>query len=132
MAMFEKLTGQARRAMELACRQARRCHHDYLGTEHILVGLVTEGSSSILRVLDSCRVTAVRLLENLEELWPVLPDGRILEELPLTQIAKTALAEAEAEARRQHQGCAGPVHLLFGLLDNDGVAALLLKELGVD
>jgi hypothetical protein len=130
--MFERFTGQARQALGLACREALRCHHDYLGTEHILFGLVKEGSPGVLRVLEACRVEPSRLLQEIEEHWPDSPSGVVFDKLPFTRHAKRALAAADLEANRLQQTFVAPVHLLLGILDDDSVAAVILKHAGVD
>jgi Clp amino terminal domain, pathogenicity island component len=126
--MFEALTLQARQAMVLAREEARALKHDYLGTEHVLLGLLLEEQGLAGRVLKSFGVTVesvrsevVRILGSGQEAPP--------EEIAITPRASTVLELASSEARSFGRNDIDTEHLLLGLLDeNEGVAAHILRE----
>jgi ATP-dependent Clp protease ATP-binding subunit ClpC len=130
--MFESFTDRARHVVVLAQDEARGLNHEYLGTEHLLLGLADDpdcvGSRALVSLgigLDSVRE---RILEALPA-GPEPPPGYI----PWTPRAKQVIGLSLAEAQRLGRDGVGTGHLLLGLLqDGDGVAALVLTALGAD
>lgn len=130
--MFEQFTDDARKVMALANQEAQRWNHEYIGTEHILLGLVKEGSgvgSSVLRNL-GIDLRKVRL--EVEKLVKRGPEMVTMGKLPQTPRAKRVIEFAVEEARRLNHNYVGTEHLLLGLLrETDGVAAAVLMNLGL-
>src|SRR5262249_27483646 len=130
--MFDRLTGQARRVMLLAQREAQRLNHDYLGTEHILLGLLGETGSGAARLFESMKVDIAATRAEVEK--HCVPGTAPLgwDKLPLTPSAKRALGFAAAEAESFNGAEAAPEHLLLGLLmEEENSAAGVLGELGL-
>ncbi len=126
------MSDQARRVMTLAGKEARRLRHDYVGTEHILFGLVEEGAGLGADVLETFGVTSTKMRAEVERLiarGPAAPGPR---ELPLTPRARQALAFAADEARLVSEPLVGAEHLLLGLVrEHEGVAGQVLRNLGL-
>jgi hypothetical protein len=131
--LYDRFTGQARRVILLAHREAHRFGHDYVGTEHLLLGVLQEGSGRVVTLLKACGVATetVRLeIEKVVQQGPEVPVGA---RLPLTPPARRALQFAGDEARRLHHEYVGPEHVLLGILhEPDGQAAQVLAGLGLD
>jgi ATP-dependent Clp protease ATP-binding subunit ClpA len=130
--MFDRFTDRARKVMGLALQEARRLRHDYIGTEHILLGILMEGSGvaqSVLRNLDA-DVTRVRHeVERLLEPGPTVPTSA---QLPFTPRAKKVLDFALEESTSLGHSYIGTEHLLLGLLrEDEGMAAQVLRNLKV-
>jgi ATP-dependent Clp protease ATP-binding subunit ClpC len=130
--MFEPYTDRARKVLQLANQEAQRLNHKYIGTEHILLGLVKEGSgvaSVALRNLD-IDLRAIRM--EVEKLVQSEPDMVQTGKLPQTPRAKKAIEYSLEEARNLNHKYVGTEHLLLGLLrEQDGVAAQVLVNLGL-
>ena len=130
--MYEGFSGQARKAIQLAHREAGRLGHDYLGTEHLLLGVVREGSSGVVRLLAAFATDPEKVYRDVESR---LPRGARLanwDKLPYTPGALRALDHAHAAARELHHSCVGSEHLLLGAVrEPDSSAAQLLHPFGV-
>lgn len=128
---FEKFTGRARNALRLAQEEARRLNHHYMGTEHILLGLIMEEDGIAGRALRSLGVdlgkarSAVLLIIGMGE-------RPTLGEIGLTPRAKRVIELSVGEARRLGHRYIGTEHLLLGLVsEGSGIGAEVLKSLGV-
>jgi ATP-dependent Clp protease ATP-binding subunit ClpC len=130
--MFERFTDRARKAMALANQEAERLQHEYLGTEHVLLGLVREGSGVAANVLHNLGVELRQVRLEVEKLLAIGPDVMEIERRPQTPRVMKAIEEAIAAARELGHNYVGTEHLLLGLIrERDGVAAHVLLNLGV-
>lgn len=129
--MYERFTDRARKIMQLANQEAQRLCHEYIGTEHILLGLVREGSGVAANVLKNLHVDLRDICLEVEKLVVVGP-GTTMAKLPLTPRTKRVIEYAVAAARELNHNYIGSEHLLLGLLrEQEGVAAQVLAHLGV-
>lgn len=130
--MFERFTDRARKVMALANQEAQRFNHEYIGTEHILLGLVKEGSGVGANVLKNLDVDIKKLRLEVEKLVKSGPDMVTMGKLPHTPRAKKVIEFAIEEARSLNHNYIGTEHLLLGLLrESEGVAAQVLMNLGL-
>jgi ATP-dependent Clp protease ATP-binding subunit ClpC len=130
--MFERFTDRARKVMALANQEAQRLNHEYIGTEHILLGLVKEGSGVGANVLRNLDVDLRRVRMEVEKLVKAGPEMVTMGKLPQTPRAKKVIEYAIEEARNLNHNYVGTEHLLLGLLrEHDGVAAQVLMNLGL-
>jgi hypothetical protein len=130
--MFERFTDRARKVMALANQEAQRFNHEYIGTEHILLGLVKEGSGVGANVLKNLDVDLRKIRQEVEKLVKSAPDIVTMGKLPLTPRAKKVIEYAIEEARNLNHNYVGTEHLLLGLVrEHDGVAALVLMNLNL-
>jgi len=130
--MFERFTDRARKVMALANQEAQRFNHEYIGTEHILLGLVKEGSGVGANVLKNLDVDLRKVRLEVEKLVKRGPDMVTMGRLPQTPRAKKVIEYAIEEARSLNHNYVGTEHLLLGLLrEQDGVAAQVLMNLGL-
>ncbi len=130
--MFERFTDRARKVMALANQEAQRFNHEYIGTEHILLGLVKEGSGVGANVLKNPDVDLRKVRLEVEKLVKRGPDMVTMGKLPQTPRAKKVIEYAIEEARNLNHNYVGTEHLLLGLLrEQDGVAAQVLMNLGL-
>ncbi len=130
--MFERFTDRARKVMALANQEAQRFNHEYIGTEHILLGLVKEGSGVGANVLKNLDVDLRKVRLEVEKLVKAGPEMVTLGKLPQTPRAKKVIEYAIEEARNLNHNYVGTEHLLLGLLrEHDGVAAQVLRNLGL-
>jgi ATP-dependent Clp protease ATP-binding subunit ClpC len=130
--MFERFTDRARKVMALANQEAQRFNHEYIGTEHILLGLVKEGSGVGANVLKNLDVDLRKVRLEVEKLVKSGPDMVTMGKLPQTPRAKKVIEYAIEEARNLNHNYVGTEHLLLGLLrEHDGVAAQVLMNLGL-
>ena len=130
--MFERLTDRARKVMALANQEAQRFNHEYIGTEHILLGLVKEGSGVGANVLKNLDIDLRKVRLEVEKLVKSGPDMVTMGKLPQTPRAKKVIEYAIEEARSLNHNYVGTEHLLLGLLrEQDGVAAQVLMNLGL-
>ncbi len=130
--MFERFTNQSRRVVVLAQEEARELHHNYIGTEHLLLGLLHEGRGSAARVLEATGVTLGALREQVVSII-----GRGQQQasghIPFTSRAKKSLELSLREALRLGDGYIGTGHLLLGLIrQGDNTAIKILGQLGAD
>jgi ATP-dependent Clp protease ATP-binding subunit ClpC len=130
--MYERFTDRARKVMALANQEAQRFNHEYIGTEHILLGLVKEGSGVGATVLKNLDIDLRRVRLEVEKLVKSGPDMVTMGKLPQTPRAKKVIEYAIEEARNLGHNYVGTEHLLLGLLrEKDGVAAQVLINLGL-
>jgi len=129
---YERFTDRARKVMELANQEAQRFNHEYIGTEHILLGLVKEGSGVGATVLKQLDVDIKKLLRfEVEKLHKCGPDMVTIGKLPQTPRAKKVIEYAIEEARSLKHDYVATEHILLGLLvDSEGLAAQVLVNLG--
>jgi ATP-dependent Clp protease ATP-binding subunit ClpC len=130
--MFERFTDRARKVMALANQEAQRFNHEYIGTEHILLGLVKEGSGVGANVLKNLDIDLRKVRLEVEKLVKSGPETVTMGKLPQTPRAKKVIEYAIEEARNLNHNYVGTEHLLLGLLrEQDGVAAQVLMNLNV-
>ena len=129
--MFERFTDGSRRVVVLAQDEARMLNHNYIGTEHILLGLTHEGGGAA-RSLESLGISLDAVRQQVEEIigrGQQAPSGHI----PFTPRAKKVLELSLRESLQLGHGYIGTEHILLGLLrEGDGVAAQVLVRLGAD
>jgi ATP-dependent Clp protease ATP-binding subunit ClpA len=129
---FDKFTERARKVLSLAQEEAQRFQHNYIGTEHLLLGLVREGEGVAAKVLGSMGVELNRVRSSVEFIIG-RGDQIVLGEIGLTPRAKKVIELAVDEARRLNQHYIGTEHLLLGLVrEGEGIAAGVLQSLGVN
>ena len=130
--MFDRFTDRARKVMALARQEAERLNHDYIGTEHVLLGLVKEGSGVAANVLEALEVDLEKVRLEVEKLVKPAPDVVTMGQLPFTPRAKKVLEFAMEEARALDHNYVGTEHLLLGLLrEQEGLAAQVLMNLNL-
>ncbi len=130
--MFERFTDRARKVMALANQEAQRLNHEYIGTEHILLGLVKEGSGVGANVLKNLDIDLRKVRMEVEKLVKAGPEMVTMGRLPQTPRAKKVIEYAIEEARNLNHNYVGTEHLLLGLLrEHDGVAAQVLMNLNL-
>lgn len=131
--MYERFSDRARKVMQLANQEAQRFNHEYIGTEHILMGLAKEGSGVAVHVLDKFDIGPVMIRTEVEKLVQRGPDMITMGKLPQTPRAKKVIEYAMEEARLLAHNYVGTEHILLGLIrENEGVAAHVLRNLGID
>lgn len=130
--MYERFTDRARKVMQLANQEAQRFNHEYIGTEHVLLGLVKEGSGVAANVLKNLEVDLRKIRLEVEKIVQSGPDMVTMGKLPQTPRAKKVIEYAMEEARNLNHNYVGTEHLLLGLLrEQEGVAAQVLMNLGL-
>ena len=130
--MFDRFTDRARKVMGLARQEAQRFNHQYIGTEHILLGLIQEGSGVAANVLRNLDVDPEKIRVEVEKIVQDGPTMATLGQLPFTPRAKKVLELASEEATNLRHNYIGTEHLLLGLIrENEGVAAQVLMNLGL-
>ncbi|HET9169675.1 MAG TPA: Clp protease N-terminal domain-containing protein, partial [Actinospica sp.] len=130
--MFERFTDRARRVVVLAQEEARMLNHNYIGTEHILLGLIHEGEGVAAKALESLNISLEAVRQQVEEIigqGQQAPSGHI----PFTPRAKKVLELSLREALQLGHNYIGTEHILLGLIrEGEGVAAQVLVKLGAD
>ncbi len=130
--MFERFTDRARRVVVLAQEEARMLNHNYIGTEHILLGLIHEGEGVAAKALESMNISLQAVREQVTEIigkGQSSPSGHI----PFTPRAKKVLELSLREALQLGHNYIGTEHILLGLIrEGEGVAAQVLQKLGAD
>ncbi|XZE54460.1 ATP-dependent Clp protease ATP-binding subunit [Planctomycetaceae bacterium SH139] len=130
--MYERFTDRARKVMQLANQEAQRFNHEYIGTEHILLGLVKEGSGVAANVLKNLDVDLRKIRLEVEKLVQSGPEMVTVGKLPQTPRAKKVIEYSMEEARNLNHNYVGTEHILLGLLrEQEGVAAQVLMNLGL-
>ena len=130
--MYERFTDRARKVMQLANQEAQRFNHEYIGTEHGLLGLVKEGSGVAANVLKNLEVDLRKIRIEVEKIVQSGPDMVTMGKLPQTPRAKKVIEYAMEEARNLNHNYVGTEHLLLGLIrEQEGVAAQVLMNLGL-
>src|SRR5437588_2026103 len=121
--MYERFTDRARKVMQLANQEAQRFNHEYIGTEHILLGLVKEGSGVAANVLKNLDIDLRRICLEVEKIVQAGPDMVTMGKLPQTPRAKKVIEYSIEEARNLNHNYVGTEHLLLGLLrEQEGAA----------
>ncbi|HMC67048.1 MAG TPA: Clp protease N-terminal domain-containing protein, partial [Gemmataceae bacterium] len=129
--MYERFTDRARDVMQLANREAHSFNHEYIATEHILLGLVREGSGVAAQVLKGLNIDLQKIRLEVEKIVQSGPDMVTMGRLPQTPRAKKVIEYAIEEAQSLHHDYVGTEHLLLGLLrEDEGVASQVLMNLG--
>ena len=130
--LFGRFTGRERTSIDLAEKSARALHHNYVGTEHVLLGIIEEGNNLAVKVLASLDIGLDDLrAELVASMAPATsaPEGHI----PFTPLAKRALELTTTEALRLGHNYIGCEHLLLGLIAvEDGLASQVLRRMGVE
>src|SRR6202050_5645874 len=130
--MYERFTDRARKVMQLANQEAQRFNHEYIGTEHILLGLVKEGTGVAANVLKNLDIDLRKIRLEVEKIVQSGPDMVTMGKLPQTPRAKKVIEYSIEEARNLNHNYVGTEHLLLGLLrEQEGVAAQVLINLGL-
>src|SRR5512144_2260525 len=130
--MFDRFTDRAKKVMNLARQEAQRFNHEYLGTEHILLGLVQEGSGVAANVLKNMGIDLNKIRTEVEKIVKTGPSMVTMGQLPFTPRAKKVLELSMEEAGNLGHNYIGTEHLLLGLIkENEGIAAQVLLNLGV-
>ena len=133
MAMFSRFTERARKVILLAKEEAKRFNHDYIGTEHILLGLVREGEGVAAAVLASMGLSPDKISLEVEKFVQPGPSTIISGDIPFTPKAKKVIELAMDEARNLGHNYIGTEHLLLGLIrEGEGVASQVLISLSLD
>ena len=132
--MFERFTDRARKVMAIANEHVRRFHHQYIGTEHIFLGLIKENGGTGATVLKNLDVDIDKMLPEVEQLFK-LKGGRdavAKGKIQQTQNAIKVIEYAIEEARNLNHDYIGTEHILLGLLrESEGIASQVLVNLGV-
>lgn len=130
--MYERFTDRARKVLALANQEAQRLRHESIDTEHILLGIVEEGTGVGAHVLHSLGVNLEQLQAEVKRLVKSGADSTVLGKLPQTDDARKVLHHAIEEARAIEHRYVGTEHLLLGLLHEPGtIAAQVLTNLGL-
>ncbi len=131
--MYERFTDRVRKVMQLANQEALRFNREYINTEHILLGLIKEGSGAAAQILMDLQLDLCQIRQELETIMGPGPDrvpwGFLL---PQTPECRKAIKSAICEAQNLNCRYVGTEHLLLGLFhDEDGIAAQVLSNLGL-
>ncbi|MBZ0152572.1 MAG: ATP-dependent Clp protease ATP-binding subunit [Planctomycetes bacterium] len=130
--MFDRFTDRAKKVMSFARQEAMKFNHEYIGTEHILLGLIQEGSGVAANVLKNMTVDLEKIRHEVEKIVKTGPSMVTMGQLPFTPRAKKVLELSLEEASQLSHNYIGTEHLLLGLIrENEGIAAQVLMNLGV-
>ena len=133
--MYERFTDRARKVMQLANQEAQRLRHEYVGTEHVLLGLIKEGNGVAANVLKNLDIDLNKVRREVERIVQHGPPGESSVDwgrLPRTPRTQKVIDYSVEESRRLKHNYVGTEHLLLGLLrDQEGVAAQILMNLGL-
>lgn len=130
--MFKRFTERARRVIILAREEAELYRHEYLGTEHILQGVIKDGGGIAVAIIQKTGTDLTQLKKELEKNLPRSSSSLIIGDIPFTSRAKKILEFAVEEARSLNHNYIGTEHLLLGLLkEKEGVACRILNGFGV-
>jgi len=128
---FERFTERAKKVLALAQEEAERSHHSYIGTEHVLLGLLGEADGIAAKVLNSFGVEIDKIRQTLESLLGRDKGLTVLQQIMPTSRVKKVIEISFEEARRMGHNYVGSEHLLLGLLtEGEGIAAHVLEDLG--
>ncbi len=131
--MFNRFTERARKVIVLAKEEARRFNHDYIGTEHLLLGLIREGEGVAAAVLQKLGLDLETIRIAVEKLVQPGPQTQVLGDIPFTPRSKKALELSAEEARALGHNYIGTEHILLGLIkEGEGMAYRVLLNLGLD
>jgi ATP-dependent Clp protease ATP-binding subunit ClpC len=130
--MFDRFTDRAKKVMALARQEAQRFNHEYIGTEHMLLGLIQEGSGVAANVLKQMNVDLERIRQEIEKFVKTGPPTVASGQLPFTPRAKKVLELSMEEASALGHNYIGTEHLLLGLIrEQEGIAAQVLMNLNI-
>src|ERR1700685_369227 len=130
---MSNFTPRAQQVLALARKEADRFNHNYLGTEHILLGLIKLGQGVAVNVLQGMGIDLETVRMEVEKQTGTGPDQKMIGNVPYTPRVKKVLALASKEAKALNHTYVGTEHILLGLLrEGDGIAAKVLKNLDVD
>ena len=130
--MYERFTDRARKVMALSNQEALRFNHEYIGTEHVLLGLIKEGDGVAAKVLENLDIDLRKIRLEVEKLVQSGPDMVTMGKLPQTPRTKKVIQEAIKVAQERNHNYIGTEHLLIGLLrEKEGIAAQILVNFGV-
>jgi ATP-dependent Clp protease ATP-binding subunit ClpC len=130
--MFDRFTDRAKKVMSFARQEAMKFNHEYIGTEHILLGLVQEGSGVAANVLKNMTIDLDKIRHEVEKIVKTGPSMVTMGQLPFTPRAKKVLELSLEEASQLSHNYIGTEHLLLGLIrENEGIAAQVLMNLGI-
>src|SRR5437016_2505495 len=122
--MYERFTDRGRKVMQLANQEAQRLNNEYIGTEHLLLGIIREGSGSAAIILKNLDIDLPKIRMEIEKIVVCGPEAVTIAKLPRTPRAKKVIEYATEEARNLKHNYVGTEHLLLGLLrEQEGVAA---------
>ena len=131
--MFDRFTERARRVVTLARQEAGRLNHDYIGTEHLLLGLIKMGEGLAVDILQSLGLSLEAVRLEVEKILKGGPSTLTMGDIPFTPRTKKVLELSMDEARQLGHNYIGTEHLLLGLIrEKEGVAARVLDNMGVD
>jgi len=131
--MFNRFTERARKVILLAKEEAKRFNHDYIGTEHILLGLLKEGEGVAATLLKKVGLSLDKLRIEIEKLVKAGPSTMVSGDIPFTPKAKKVIELAMEEARTMGHNYIGTEHLLLGLVrEGEGIASRVLAEMNLD
>ncbi len=131
--MFNRFTERARKVIVYAKEEARRFNHDYIGTEHLLLGLIREGEGVAAAVLQKLGLDLETIRLEVEKLVQAGPQTQVVGDIPFTPRSKKALELSAEEARALGHNYIGTEHLLLGLVkEGEGMAYRVLLNLGLD
>src|SRR5580692_8596452 len=131
--MFNRFTERARKVIVYAKEEARRFNHDYIGTEHLLLGLIREGEGVAAAVLQKLGLDLETIRLEVEKLVQAGPATQVVGDIPFTPRSKKALELSAEEARALGHNYIGTEHLLLGLVkEGEGMAYRVLLNLGLD
>lgn len=133
--MYDKFTDRAVQVLKLANEEAEKLHHQFIGTEHILLALIAEGTGVGANVLKNLNIDLKRIRRHVEQIvaGPTETLSGTCGQYPLTPRSKNVIDGAIAEARALQHSYVGTEHLLLGLLrEEEGIAALVLMNLGLN
>jgi len=132
-AIMNDFTPRAQQVLALASKEAERFNHNYVGTEHLLLGLIKLGQGVAVTVLQKMGLDLERVRMEVEKHVGPPPETKMIGNIPYTPRVKKVLALAGKEAQALHHSYVGTEHILLGLLrEGEGVAARVLKSLEVD
>lgn len=130
--MFDRFTDRAKKVMSFARQEAMKFNHEYIGTEHVLLGLVQEGSGVAANVLKNMSIDLEKIRHEVEKIVKTGPSMVTMGQLPFTPRAKKVLELSLEEASQLSHNYIGTEHLLLGLIrENEGIAAQVLMNLGI-
>ena len=130
--MFDRFTDRAKKVMSFARQEAQKFNHEYIGTEHILLGLIQEGSGVAANVLKNMDIDLEKIRHEVEKIVKTGPSMVTMGQLPFTPRAKKVLELSMEEASALSHNYIGTEHLLLGLIkENEGIAAQVLMNLNV-
>src|SRR6267142_2274276 len=131
--MMNNFSPRAQQVLALASKEAERFNHNYVGTEHLLLGLIRLGQGVAVNVLHKLGLDLENVRKEVEKQVGRAPEQKVIGNIPYTPRVRKVLGLAAKEAKALNHTYVGTEHLLLGLLrEGDGVAARVLKNLDVD